>query len=274
MKYKTDTELFFTLFLTCLLKINICNSHKIIYECCQLEPGSLSVMLWTRPRCVAEVICHGPTIFCSSLVKSKPTWLHPGELPFKAKHYFFCVYILVEQPNEACRWKCLLICYSHVQANLHFHYYSPLSSRCFHISFSMVEPLFSRAPALSRPVFSKKAGFFSLIVMDSSVLKCNARNGHKSPEKSQTWCCTVVASVHSWIWISCLKKRNAATCIVWTQNKSVGKCMCAENFILSTTWPSGLNVVMLLVISAMVRGLKLNIAAVEWTFLPMLFAAD
>ena len=35
--------------------------------------------------------CHEPIFSCSSLVKSKPIWLHLKELKFKAKKYFPCI---------------------------------------------------------------------------------------------------------------------------------------------------------------------------------------
>ena len=36
---------------------------------------------------------HKPTLFCSSLVGSKPTWPWPKELKFEAKNYFCCISI-------------------------------------------------------------------------------------------------------------------------------------------------------------------------------------
>ena len=50
---------------------------------------SVSVMSLTRSKYVAKVsIITSQPFFCSSLAKSKPTWLCPKELRFKAKNYF------------------------------------------------------------------------------------------------------------------------------------------------------------------------------------------
>ena len=52
---------------------------------------------------------HEPTIFCLSLVKNKPTWLHWGELKFDAplqKSISFAS-ILTEQLQQVCQWKYL-----------------------------------------------------------------------------------------------------------------------------------------------------------------------
>ena len=46
--------------------------------------------------------CDASAFFCSSLVKTEPTWLHPRDLIFKAKSTSV-VYILTEQPYEAGR---------------------------------------------------------------------------------------------------------------------------------------------------------------------------
>ena len=50
---------------------------------------------WTRPADVAEIyITSWTSLFCSLLVKSNPTWLHPEGLNFlEAKKYFRCINI-------------------------------------------------------------------------------------------------------------------------------------------------------------------------------------
>ena len=53
-------------------------------------------------------IHHESTFFCSSLIKCEAMWLCPEELKVEAKNDF-CAEILIKQPNEACRRKCLQI---------------------------------------------------------------------------------------------------------------------------------------------------------------------
>ena len=51
---------------------------------------SVFVTSWTRPARLAEAYLKswGRPFFCSSLVKSKQTWLRPEELKFEGKKYF------------------------------------------------------------------------------------------------------------------------------------------------------------------------------------------
>ena len=60
-------------------------------------------------------------LFCSSLVKSDPTWLHPEELRFEAENTPI-VSLLIEEWNEACRWK-----YFHIFRAMVISLWNPLS---------------------------------------------------------------------------------------------------------------------------------------------------
>ena len=71
-------------------------SQKHGLEPCNLVPGSLCLWCHEQGWNVWQkgVLCHGPTFFCSSLVKSEPTWLLP-EKPKVAAEKSFC-YIKTE----------------------------------------------------------------------------------------------------------------------------------------------------------------------------------
>ena len=74
------------------------NQHLAVMETqlgALLFPDLQSVSVTIRNKvgmCGKSVsCCHEPSFSCSSLVKSKPIWLHLKELKFKAKKYFPCI---------------------------------------------------------------------------------------------------------------------------------------------------------------------------------------
>ena len=62
---------------------------------------SASVRLQTKSTHVTKVSNTQSNLFCSAAVKSKLTWLLPGELRFEAVKCFLRMNILTEQANEA-----------------------------------------------------------------------------------------------------------------------------------------------------------------------------
>ena len=83
---------------TCFLvnfSSNLLKKKKQLFESCENSCKcchfvSSILCMWPREQCQhmwqkINVIMSHP-FFCSSLVKSDPTWLHPGELKFKAKN--------------------------------------------------------------------------------------------------------------------------------------------------------------------------------------------
>ena len=85
MEWKTDSQHFSVNVCSCLLRTDVWKSRKHGRECRHF--ASASQCLWhnEQGRCVQQkcAVGHKPTFFCSLLVKSKSTWLHPRELEFE-----------------------------------------------------------------------------------------------------------------------------------------------------------------------------------------------
>ena len=79
-KTKLDSQHLFSQFMVKFIKIHIWKLHS--HECCHLVFFSLCLWHHGQDRHVwnKHLLCHEPTLFNLSLVKSEPLWLHPEEL--------------------------------------------------------------------------------------------------------------------------------------------------------------------------------------------------
>ena len=96
----------YSAFLIMFVKKSVSENLQKSNDCCHFMARSLYWISSTRPACAAKYQTHHePTFFCSTLVKSEPTWLHPEELQFEAKEHFF----YINTDRTTCTWTHLQI---------------------------------------------------------------------------------------------------------------------------------------------------------------------
>ena len=99
-------------------------------------PSCLTVVLWTRPACVAEVnVISWANPFLSLLVKSEAVWLRPVKVKFEAKE-FFCYTNIDRKIIQSQQMNIYLQISLRFQTNLRPRPVSPLRGSSISLFFS------------------------------------------------------------------------------------------------------------------------------------------